>query len=780
MGSRFLALAKVTPMNHIKYPTAIVLLLLTTLVTTPLAQQKRPQPARPQPRTNVPPAPPPTFDTLIPADSYILYGEARGVGQLVRSSTFNDFLEPILKLAGPPKEFRTIVKWLDANADELMTSRLLIAAWPIAKDIPDAIIAIEFASAEEAAKFAGPLNKFLPTVMPTPLPEMREDGSKVPGPEKPSYYFQQAGSLLLLTPVPLTLKKLRPAGSKPMTEDANFRAARNRFTSEPLFVFVDVRMIEREEEERMKKYQEEQRKVEQTLKERAAASGAETNAEGAASDTFTTTEIVTLPMNVGQAGVSPQGEPKEVTPDPVAIAVSSLASGFFSGETDWPEGIGLALGLENDSFDLRALFVNQPGEKSDAVPFMPRLIPGPAFLPESPNILPADTQVLVTMSLDLPQIYATMSKPRPPAMIYTRGGITQPAQQLPYVSPFAEIEKKLGMNLKDDVLPLLGSEIAIRLPATGLNMFGVGVPNAIVAAQPETEKPSADTPAPVLLISLKDKEGVRALMPKLIDALGFKGASALAQTERRDDTEIVSFVNLFSYGFIGNFIVLSADPVAVRHVVDSYLKQETLAGETQFRTYTRWQPRPTQGQLYISPALMESFKGWAESPNTHVGDDTRAFLTRLSAVPQPITYSLSNEGFGPFHELRIPKNLILMAVAALSGEANPPPMLANEKRAVGALYSIASAEAVYKQKGNGGFATLEQLIAADSVSKETLDASGYKFDLMLNADGFEVSAVPVEYGKTGKRSFFIDHKWVLRGADRNGAPATSSDPRISN
>ena len=89
MGSRFLALAKVTPMNHIKYPTAIVLLLLTTLVTTPLAQQKRPQPARPQPRTNVPPAPPPTFDTLIPADSYILYGEARGVGQLVRSSTFN-------------------------------------------------------------------------------------------------------------------------------------------------------------------------------------------------------------------------------------------------------------------------------------------------------------------------------------------------------------------------------------------------------------------------------------------------------------------------------------------------------------------------------------------------------------------------------------------------------------------------------------------------------------------------------------------------------------------
>ena len=57
------------------------------------------------------------------------------------------------------------------------------------------------------------------------------------------------------------------------------------------------------------------------------------------------------------------------------------------------------------------LLVNAPGEKSDAVPLLPKLIPAAAIAPESPNIFPADTELFVTMSLDLPQVYAAMSKP---------------------------------------------------------------------------------------------------------------------------------------------------------------------------------------------------------------------------------------------------------------------------------------------------------------------------------------------------------------------------------
>lgn len=175
---------------------------------------------------------------------------------------------------------------------------------------------------------------------------------------------------------------------------------------------------------------------------------------------------------------------------------------------------------------------------------------------------------------------------------------------------------------------------------------------------------------------------------------------------------------------------------------------------------------------------MESYKGWGEAPSTHVTDQTRAFLMRLSAVAQPISYSLSNEGFGPLHELHLPRNLVLMAVAGISGEANPPAEMRNERNAVGAMYRISYAEKVYKEQ-KGSYGTQEQLIAENMIPKDLFESSGYKFELTVTGDKFGVSAVPLEYGKTGNLSYFMDESFVLRGADRNGASATSSDPPIN-
>ncbi len=789
-------------MNVFTRPTAAALLVLfsTFLTATTAAQQKRQTPAKTPPKAAVAPTPAPTFDTLIPADSYIIYGEVRSVGQLIQSSAINELLEPILKLAGPSKEFKTLVKWLNAHADEVMTSRLLVAAWPRAKDVPDGIVAIEFASPEEAAKFAKPLNEVLPTILP-PLPAsspdqpdkaVTPDKSKVTtAAERPRYYFQQAGSLILLTPRPLTLKQLKRAGSKPLAEDQNFRAARNRFHSEPLFVFIDFKAIQKEEEERQKRFEAMRKEEEERVK---AAQTESKQAEEVPESELTDEEKAALAaeeMAKLQAASTPEAMKEAPPPDPISTALSTIGRSFFSGMTEWPDGLGLALSFENDSFDLRALLVNPPGEKSGAIPLVPMLIPGPPLVPESPNILPADTELLATMSLDLPQIYEAMTRPHPRVEFVNTPRRPINMSEAEFESPFAAIEKQLKINIKDDLLPLLGSEIALRLPLTNFGLFGLPIPavtNSESKDSAANQQPSStagpvvgisgnSAAAPVVAISVKDRDAMRTLMPKLIDSLGFKGASAFAQTERREDTEIVSYINLFSYAFVGNFLVLSPDPASVRHVVNSYLKHNTLASETQFRSYTRWLPRPLQGQLYISPSLMESYKGLADS--TLLSDHTRAHFARLTAMAQPITYSLSNEGFGPLHELHLPKNLVMMAVVGISGEANPPPKIRNERMALGLMYSIAHGQEQYKTtKGNGSYGTLEQLIAADLVPKAMVESSGYRIELTVSGDKFEVSAVPLEYGKTGTMSYFIDDTLVLRGGDRNGASATSSDPPI--
>jgi hypothetical protein len=778
-------------------PTAAILLLLITLTATATAQQKRQTTPKPQPRAAAPQSPAPTFDTLIPAESYIIYGEVRGAGQLIRSSALNDLLEPVLKLSGPPKEFRTFVRWLNAHAEEVMTSRLLLATWAnkkAAQGLPEVLIAIEFASAEEATKFSVTLNEFLPTILPSSKPEPSPENilrielmekPKVPldliekpkGPPAPNYHLKRFGSLVVLSPKPWTMKQLKPAGSKLLVEDPNFRAAHNRFSSEPVFVYVDTKTIAREEEQNKKRW--EQERIEAQKK---AETEAETNKEKQETeeppepDEMIPEEQVVAVQNSGELeAVTPVLKDGE-GPPPISFSLFSLLSMFDQGESNWPEGLAFSLSFEGDSFDLRALLVNQAGEKADVIPFMPMLMTGPAYNPEAPNIFPADTELMVTMSLDLPQIYAQITKPRPKEEIITSKGTNVSVKEVEVESPFAELEKQLKINIKNDLLPLLGPEIAVRLPMNNMNIIGLpGIATGTVEI-----KEQATTNGPALAIAVKDREAVRALMPKIIEALGFKGANSLAQTERREDTEIISFANMFAYAFVGNFLVISGDAATTRFVVDSYLKHETLSADGQFRNSTRWQPKPQQAQIYISPSLMEGYKVWAEKPTTRVSDQTRAFLVRASSMAQPITYSLSNDGLGPLHELHIPKNLVLMAVAGISGESNPPKNLQNERMAISVMYTIMHVQQQYKAtKGAGSCGTIEQLIAADMLSKETLDNTGYRFDLTVTGDKFEVSAVPLEYGKSGNLSLFIDETGILRGGDRNGASATASDPPIN-
>src|SRR5437016_14565153 len=103
----------------------------------------------------------PTFDTLLAADSYVIYGEVRNLGQLLSTGGAGEIVDPIMKLAGPPATLKSIENFLKSNAETLATSRLLFAASPMRHDIPSTFVAIEFATPEEAAKFAPKLDKFL-------------------------------------------------------------------------------------------------------------------------------------------------------------------------------------------------------------------------------------------------------------------------------------------------------------------------------------------------------------------------------------------------------------------------------------------------------------------------------------------------------------------------------------------------------------------------------------------------------------------------------------------
>src|SRR5215813_14364357 len=123
-----------------------------------------------------------TVDNLLAADSYKVYGEVRNVGQVIRSANVADIIEPVMKLAAPPKEFKSMVRFANAHADSLESCRLIFAAWAVRPKLPQVLFAIEFSSPEEARKFEPQLREFLPTILPSPTPTPKVQTSEA-GPQ---------------------------------------------------------------------------------------------------------------------------------------------------------------------------------------------------------------------------------------------------------------------------------------------------------------------------------------------------------------------------------------------------------------------------------------------------------------------------------------------------------------------------------------------------------------------------------------------------------------------
>ena len=794
-------------MTNVKTSKQLIsIALAVAFFATPLFAQRRQttprRPPAPAPAPQPAPRPAPTFETLLAANSYRIYAEVRGVGQLIRSPAVTDLLEPIIKLGSPPNEFNTILKWLNAQADALAASRMMVAGWAGRPKLPTVLIAIEFSSAEEAQKFDPKLRGFIPTLLPTPTPTPSPDpnvpgpkpaGAPIPAGPLPSnelpYHIKQTGSLVLLSDKPFDLKDLTPRGTRLLTEDPNFATARNRFSSESLFLYVDVKSIEKEEEEQMKKYEEaeKQRQIEAANRptpEEKLIDPEDEMANLAAQMPPPSPE--TLSGELVAVGPPPPGPPDAATndenppPSPEAQAMMfSISSLLFGGQSRWPEAVGAALAFEGDSYVLRTLIINSADAKSVAIPFIPQLVSGPALVPESPGVFPADTELFVALSLDYHLAYDGMVKAAAAATEMSRrysGRRTSTAA--PAESPFEAYEKKLGIKIKDDLFPLLGNEIAVALPKTVApvedNAAQPPQPGVDSNARKAPARPKVPDPTPVIAIAIKDRDAVRRLIPKIIESFGFKGANLLAQTEKRDDTEIVSYAGAFSYAFVGNFLVVSTDPAATRRTVNSFLERQTLSSDSHFRNSIRWQPRQLLGQVYVAPDLVERYYPLTLSGSSG-NDRMREYLSRLNPVLDPVSYSLTNDGLGPLHELHVPKNLLMFLVAGLSKDASESPLQSNEAITKSALRTLVSAEATFQAtQGNGSYGSLEELTTAGLIDKSML-SYGYKFDLVVSGNSFAVTAVPLEYGKTGWLSYFIDESGVLRGADHAGSPATVAD-----
>ena len=104
---------------------------------------------------------------------------------------------------------------------------------------------------------------------------------------------------------------------------------------------------------------------------------------------------------------------------------------------------------------------------------------------------------------------------------------------------------------------------------------------------------------------------------------------------------------------------------------------------------------------------------------------------------------------------------------------------AREDLALAQLSMVRNAEQAHLAM-NGKYATTPELMKAGLINSMMQGGQNYTVDVTVTDDGakFFAMAVPVEYGPTGRTSFYLDETGVIRGADHQGGAAKPDDPVV--
>jgi hypothetical protein len=172
----------------------------------------------------------------------------------------------------------------------------------------------------------------------------------------------------------------------------------------------------------------------------------------------------------------------------------------------------------------------------------------------------------------------------------------------------------------------------------------------------------------------------------------------------------------------------------------------------------------------------------------------------LSFIPVAVVNSQSTT-FGMVREnggwRLLSLGLVLLDIPQLSKQWAQDALAQGEAEAIANLRTLAEAIDKYKQAYGKLPDSLAQLgpAPANQISPEQASlvdrqlASGseegyeFRYRIVTAQQGsagavFEISAVPQEYGKTGRRSFLLDEDGKIHAADRHGEIATTDDPVI--
>lgn len=158
--------------------------------------------------------------------------------------------------------------------------------------------------------------------------------------------------------------------------------------------------------------------------------------------------------------------------------------------------------------------------------------------------------------------------------------------------------------------------------------------------------------------------------------------------------------------------------------------------------------------------------------------------SELTFDARGITFDLTSDGaFGSLDQTAVVAFGVGIVAAAAIPNLLEARMRANEAAAIATLRTLVVVQSLYRDvdkngDGQANFApTFEELARYDLIDAVLASGvrQGYRFELSATDSEFQVVATPVEPGRSGRRSFFVDDSGVIRFV-KEGRPDAASPP----
>lgn len=193
-------------------------------------------------------------------------------------------------------------------------------------------------------------------------------------------------------------------------------------------------------------------------------------------------------------------------------------------------------------------------------------------------------------------------------------------------------------------------------------------------------------------------------------------------------------------------------------------------------------PQKEKGRFRVVVGYLEKAET-AEVANSAL-DDPKTFDEKIARRDREMREAQSEWFSLPVKvEVTLPSNSTRRAVNELPAQGEQD-VIENEDALIGLLqggFGSGQINCFYDQKHyKERYCTFEELVAAGWINETDKEYKGYRITFLLSRDKkhYEVVAVPIKYGETGVFSFYADESGPAHAADKQGQPATASDPSI--